>query len=165
MDLGSATENLLRRAPCNLLLSARGFQPPVEKIADATMAWTDEAEQRMARVPEFARGMARSAILQYAAKHGHTVITSDVIDGALGRMPGGRCPFAGHAAAQTSGPAATGPAIAWDASARARLEQLPAPVREHARLRIEKLARRMQRTAVDDVVMDAASRAVAEMLR
>jgi hypothetical protein len=93
MDLGSATENLLRLAPCNLLLSARSFQPPAEKIADATIAWTEEAEQRMRRVPEFARGMARSAILKYAAQQGHTVVTSDVIDAALGRMPGGKCPF------------------------------------------------------------------------
>lgn len=158
MDLGSATENLLRLAPCNLLLSARSFQPPVEKIADATMAWTEEAERRMCRVPEFARGMARSAILRYAAQKGHTVVTSDVIDEALGRMPGGKCPFARH----DDGLEAS--SMAWEVTARARLEQLPAQVRDHARLRIEKLARRMQRATVDDEVMDAASRAVSEML-
>jgi hypothetical protein len=128
------------------------------------MAWTDEAEGRMTRVPEFARGMARSAILRYAAQQGHTVVTSDVIDAALGKMPGGKCPFAGHAGTMPESPAAAEPAIAWEASARARLAQLPAQVREHARLRIEKLARRMQRATVDDEVMDAASRAVAGML-
>ena len=163
MDLGSATENLLRLAPCNLLLSARSFQPPVEKIADATMAWTEEAERRISRVPEFARGMARSAILKHAAQQGHTVVTSDVIDAVLGRMPGGKCPFATSSAAE-EGDADAGALLAWEPSAQARLEQLPGPVRDHARLRIEKLARRMKRASVDDAVMDAATRAVAEML-
>ncbi|MBI3372202.1 MAG: universal stress protein [Betaproteobacteria bacterium] len=163
MDLGSATENLLRLAPCNLLLSARAFQPPVEKIADATMAWTDEAARRMSRVPEFARGMARSAILQHAAQQGHTVVTSNVIDAVLGRMPGGKCPFAAPSTAK-EGDSEAGAPLAWESSAQVRLEQLPAPVRDHARLRIEKLARRMQRATVDDAVMDAATRAVAEML-
>jgi len=164
MDLGSATENLLRLAPCNLLVSARSFQPPVEKVADATMTWSEEAGQRMNRVPEFARGMARSAILRHAALQGHTVITSDVIDQALGRLPGGKCPFAGHGAASHEASNADGSPVPWHPDALARLAQLPAPVREHARLRIEKLARRMARDSVDDSVMDAASRAVAEML-
>ncbi len=164
MDLGSATENLLRLAPCNLLLSARSFEPPVEKIADATMAWTKEAEQRMGRVPEFARGMARSAILRHAALQGHTVITSDVIDGALGRMPGGKCPFAGQGEKEQGSSATPEAPMAWETSARARLDQLPSQVRDHARLRIEKLARRMKCASVNDAVMDAASRAVAEML-
>jgi nucleotide-binding universal stress UspA family protein len=161
MDLGSATENLLRQAPCNLLLSARAFEPPVDRIADATMAWTEEAERRMGRVPEFARGMARSAILRHAQGKGHTVITSDVIDEVMGGMPGGKCPFSGKSAGLTEAPHAP---MAWQPAALARLASLPEPVREHARLRIEKLARRMRRAAVDEEVMDAASRAVAGML-
>jgi len=160
MDLGSATENLLRQAPCNLLLSARAFAPPVDKIADATMAWTDEAENRMRRVPEFARGMARSAILRHAQGKGHTVITSDVIDEVMGGMPGGKCPFAHRGSAETEAEAP----LAWRPEALARLQGMPEAVREHARLRIEKLARRMQRAAVDEEVMDTASRAVSEML-
>jgi hypothetical protein len=78
-------------------------------------------------------------------------------------MPGGKCPFAGHGAAQGSSDADER-GIPWDPSARARLDQSPEQVRDHARLRIEKLARRMRRPSVDDEVMDAASRAVAEML-
>ena len=70
----------------------------------------------MLRVPEFARGMARKAILKHALKEGHTVVTSDVIDACLSSIPqgavdryaakngidpaslggaGGKCPF-GH---------------------------------------------------------------------
>jgi nucleotide-binding universal stress UspA family protein len=160
MDLGSATENLLRLAPCNLLLSARRFVPPLEKIADATMAWSEEAEARMRRVPEFARGMARSAILRFAAQRGHSVVTSDVIDAALGGMPGGKCPFAATGSPQNE----AGAAVSWTPEALARLESLPDAVRGHARLRIEKLARRMHRAEVDAEVMDAAARAVSEML-
>lgn len=89
MDLGSATENLLRQAGCNLLLSARCFEPPIEHIAETTMTWTDEAEERMRRVPEFARGMARKAIVKHAAKEGHTVVTSDVIDSLMSTIPQG----------------------------------------------------------------------------
>lgn len=98
MDLGSATENLMRLADCDILLSARTFQPAAEQVADTTMSWTEEAEARMERVPAFARNMARQAILQHAIKEGHTVVTSDVIDACLGaimpgRASGGKCPF------------------------------------------------------------------------
>jgi len=55
----------------------------VEQVADATMAWTREAEARMQRVPERARGMARRAVVMHAAAQGHTVVTSDVIDACL----------------------------------------------------------------------------------
>jgi nucleotide-binding universal stress UspA family protein len=87
MDLGSATENLLRLANCNLLLSARCFEPPIEHIAETTMAWTEEAEARMRRIPDFARGMARKAIVRHAAKKGHTIVTSDVIDSLMATIP------------------------------------------------------------------------------
>lgn len=90
MDLGSTTENLLRSAPCNLLLAARTFEPAVEQVAEVSMAWTREAEARMQRVPEFARGMAKRAVVRHAAERGHTVITSDVIDACLAAlMPAG----------------------------------------------------------------------------
>ena len=172
LDLGSLTENLLRLAPCNLLLSARVFEPPAERIADATMAWTEEAEARMARVPEFVRGMARKAVTRHAMEKGHTVVTSDVIDACLasvsgmGRpasMPGSsKCPFAyasGEAEMQVEG------TLRWERAALARLERIqPAAVREHARLRIEKMARRAGKLTVSEDLMEEAARAVAEML-
>lgn len=89
MDLGSTTENLLRLANCNMLLSARCFEPPIEHIAEVTMAWSEEAEARMLRIPDFARGMARKAIIKHAAKEGHTIVTSDVIDSLMSTIPQG----------------------------------------------------------------------------
>lgn len=108
VDLGSTTENLLRSAPCHLLLAARAFEPAVEQVADVSIAWTREAEARMQRVPEFARGVARRAVVMHAAAHGHTVITSDVIDECLATVAPGepwhdvppnaaKCPFAHRA--------------------------------------------------------------------
>ncbi|MDP6559620.1 MAG: universal stress protein [Candidatus Binatia bacterium] len=89
MDIGSNTENLLRLAPCHLLLTSRSFVPPVEVEAEETIVWTDEAKIRMERVPEFARGIAKKTLHSFALEKGHTVITSSVIDQALGALFGG----------------------------------------------------------------------------
>ncbi len=116
MDLGSNTENLLRLAGCNLLLSARTFEPPPEQVGETSVAWTGEAEARMQQVPPFVRGMAARAVIRYAVERGHTVITSDLIDACLdsltpkapgdataapvaledesGHAGSGKCPFA-----------------------------------------------------------------------
>jgi hypothetical protein len=169
MDLGSATENLLRLAPCNLLLSARCFEPPIDHIAETTMSWTEEAEARMRRVPEFVRGMARKSIIKQAAERGHTVVTSDVIDAVLGRMPGGaamgggKCPFA-HNGPPKKKDTDEEPALSWEPAALARLDPMPPSVRDHARLRIEKMARRTGESVITEAMVDAATRAVTEML-
>ena len=171
MDLGSATENLLRLAPCNLLLSARCFTPPLDHIAETTMSWTEEAEARMAKVPEFVRNMARKAVVTQAAEQGHTVVTSNVIDACLakfmpgggqGPKPAGKCPFA-HGGAKT--PVVVEDAPVWEAEASARLERIgPSAIREHAKLRIEKMARRLGRKRIGLDLVEEAARAVTEML-
>ncbi len=79
MDIGSNTENILRKVNCNLLVSSRKFTPPLEETAKVNIVWTKEAEKRMERVPTFARGMAKMAILRYATEEGHTVITDKVV--------------------------------------------------------------------------------------
>jgi nucleotide-binding universal stress UspA family protein len=180
MDLGSATENLLRLANCNLLLSSRCFEPPVEHIAEVTMAWTEEAEARMLRIPDFARGMARKAIIKHAAKEGHTIVTSDVIDSLMATIPqgavnrhadkngldpdslggaGSKCPFAPRRTEEESGKPQ------WTPEALARLEKIePASMREHAKLRIEKMALRQGAKTITAELVDSASRAVVEMM-
>lgn len=180
MDLGSATENLLRLANCNLLLSSRCFEPPIEHIAEVTMAWTEEAEARMLRIPDFARGMARKAIIKHAAKEGHTIVTSDVIDSLMATIPqgavnrhadkngidpgtlggaGSKCPFAPRRAEEESGKPQ------WTPEALARLDNIePAAMREHAKLRIEKMALRQGAKTITAELVDTASRAVVEMM-
>jgi len=82
-DLGSNTENLLRLAPCHVYLTGGKFYPPLDVKAEEIISWTEEAEARMARVPEQVKGVARTALLRYAIEQGHTVITSKVIDEAM----------------------------------------------------------------------------------
>src|SRR5216117_2664948 len=82
-DLGSNTENLLRLAPCNVLLTGGRFYPPLDVKAEEIISWTEEAEARMERVPPQVKGVARTALLRYAIEQGHTVITNKVIDEAM----------------------------------------------------------------------------------
>src|ERR1700741_1982865 len=83
VDLGSNTENLLRLAPCNVLLTGGTFYPPLDVKAEEIISWTEEAEGRMERVPPQVKGVARTALLRYAIEQGHTVITNKVIDEAM----------------------------------------------------------------------------------
>src|SRR5947208_88690 len=83
VDLGSNTENLLRLAPCHVLLTGGKFYPPLDVRAEEIISWTEEAEARMERVPPQVKGVARTALLRYAIEQGHTVITNKVIDEAM----------------------------------------------------------------------------------
>ena len=84
MDIGSNAENLLRSAPCNVLISNRKFVPPIDTQAEYTIAWTEESLRRMEKIPVFARGVAKTAIHRYAIEKGHTIISNSVIDDAVG---------------------------------------------------------------------------------
>jgi len=80
MDIGSNAENLLRLAPCHVLLISGKFYPPIDVKAEEAVSWTDEALARMERVPDFVKGIARTAVLRFAMERGHSVVTSSVID-------------------------------------------------------------------------------------
>jgi nucleotide-binding universal stress UspA family protein/rubrerythrin len=86
MDVGSNSENLIRMAPGNVLVSNRKFIPPIDALAEYTVAWTEEASKRMERVPVFARGMAKTAVYRYALEKGHTIISNTVVDAAIGEI-------------------------------------------------------------------------------
>jgi len=86
MDIGSNTENLLRSAPCNVLVSNRKYVPPIDTQAEYTIAWTEESLRRMEKIPIFARGVAKTAIHRYAIEKGHTIISNTVIDAAVGHI-------------------------------------------------------------------------------
>ncbi|HEY4025597.1 MAG TPA: universal stress protein, partial [Candidatus Dormibacteraeota bacterium] len=86
MDIGSNAENLLRLAPCSVLLSSRTHVPPVDVQAEASVNWTDEALARMEQVPAHVRGVVRSAICRYALERGHSVISSSVMERAVGDL-------------------------------------------------------------------------------
>ena len=84
--LGSNVENILRAAPCDVLLSTRLEVPSIDVRAEETVRWTPEAEARMTRVPEQVKGIARTGVLRLALEKGHSVVTSAVIDEAMDRF-------------------------------------------------------------------------------
>ena len=84
--LGSNTESLLRLAPCDVLLGSVEVHPELDKKAEESILWTQEAEERMTRVPDMVKGIARTGILRLAVEQGHSVITNSVIDDAMERF-------------------------------------------------------------------------------
>ena len=84
--LGSNVENILRAAPCDVLLSTRLEVPRLDVRAEETIRWTPEAEARMTHVPEQVKGIARTGVLRLALEKGHSVITNAVIDEAMDRF-------------------------------------------------------------------------------
>jgi nucleotide-binding universal stress UspA family protein len=84
--LGSNVENILRAAPCDVLLSTRLEVPRLDVRAEETVRWTPEAEERMKHVPDQVKGIARTGVLRLALEKGHSVITSAVIDDAMDRF-------------------------------------------------------------------------------
>lgn len=83
MDIGSNTENLLRLAPCNILLSSRRFTPAIDIRAQESMNWTEEATRILNTAPEAVRGIARTTIHRWAMERGHSVITKKVIEKSM----------------------------------------------------------------------------------
>ncbi len=86
MDIGSNTENLLRMAPCNVLLSSRRYTPPLDVKAEESMSWTEPATRLVNRAPGFARGIARTAVNRWAMERGHSVITSKIVEQTMSTM-------------------------------------------------------------------------------
>ena len=88
--IGSNAENLLRLVPCDVLLTNRRVVPELDLKASESIHWTPEAEERMGRVPEQVKGIARTAILRLAIEKGHSVVSSDLVTEAMDRfMPKG----------------------------------------------------------------------------
>ena len=116
MDMGSNTEQLIRLAPCNVLVSSGTYTPPIDVRADAAVVWTPQAEDRMATVPGGARGLARTAVLRWAMERGHSVVSSGDVATALEEL----MPFARTMQAIARTAAAVGEAE------RAMVEEPPA---------------------------------------
>src|SRR3989475_852309 len=66
-DLGSNTENIMRLAPCNVLLTGGKFYPPLDVKAEEIISWTEEAEARRERVPPPAQGVCRPALPRHSS--------------------------------------------------------------------------------------------------
>lgn len=57
-----------------------------ERLRETRLLWTEDAEQRLARVPEFVRPIVRESIERHARERGRREVTCEVMDEARSRM-------------------------------------------------------------------------------
>ena len=86
LDIGSNTEQLLAQSPCDVLIANRRVTADADKLAEKTISFTVEAEERLARAPSFVRQQARRAVIAWAQARGHTVITADIVQEVFATM-------------------------------------------------------------------------------
>ena len=90
-QLGSQAENLVRLAPCNLLLIGTvGVRPEdipwIEEDGLASLPWAPDAEVRILRVPPFAQGIARRAVEEFVVEGGGDLVTNRWLDEAIRKL-------------------------------------------------------------------------------
>ena len=90
-DLGSQSENVVRLAPCTVLLTGiTGIRPEdipwIEEDGVASLPWAPEAEVRILRVPPFAQGIARKAVEEYVLEQGGDIVTTARLDEAIRKL-------------------------------------------------------------------------------
>ncbi len=139
LDIGGNTENLLRGAPCHVWIGQTTYTPPLDVIAEETIMWSEEAEAKMDRAPDFVRGVARTAIIREAHAASHTFITTRFVDEVMIKMMPGARNDAGDTFTAQGG----FEALPWSAPAQALLQRVEdGAAAENIRLRAEKAARR-----------------------
>ena len=90
-QIGSQADNLIRLAPCNVLLtSATGIKPEdipwIEEDGEQSIPWAPDAEVRIQRVPPFAQGIARHAVEEFTIEHGGETVTNRWLDQAIQKL-------------------------------------------------------------------------------
>lgn len=90
-DLGSQADNLVRLAPCNVLLTGTvGVRPEdipwIEEDGVASIPWAPDAEVRILRVPPFAQGIARRAVEEFVLEQGGDIVTGARLDDAIRKL-------------------------------------------------------------------------------
>jgi nucleotide-binding universal stress UspA family protein len=90
-ELGSQAENLLRLAPCSVLLvGTLGVRPEdipwIEEDGLASLPWAPDAEVRILRVPPFAQGIARRAVEEWVVEQGGDIVTNARLDEAIRKL-------------------------------------------------------------------------------
>src|SRR5437899_1077175 len=179
VDLGSNTENLLRLAPCNVLLTGGKFYPPLDVKAEEIIActaeeepmpgvrvkWSADARDALREVTDaYLRRRAKARIEKYARSRKIPVITCQwalpMIEETVGREKLGagwdtllaRTRFEPAQAPATGG---SGNGFVWTEEATARLNRVPAGfMRDMTREEIERVATDKGVTAIDVAVCE-----------
>jgi hypothetical protein len=86
--MGSQVENIVRMAPCNVLLTGTvGVRPEdvpwIEEDGFAGLEWAPMAAVRMQRVPPFAQAIARNAVEEWVEEKGFEVVTEELLEQAI----------------------------------------------------------------------------------
>ena len=108
-----------------------------EQAAASEIVWTEEALQRMERAPVFLRGMVKRLAEKKARELGYHEITAEILDRFKSEMMGRMGGEAGLAAAADQIEKGKVP---WTAAARARLDAVPAFMRQMIQQITEELA-------------------------
>ncbi|MCP5037650.1 MAG: universal stress protein [Rhodobacteraceae bacterium] len=143
LDIGGNTENLLRKVPCHIWIGQAEFTPPMDVVAEETIMWSEEAEDKISRAPDFVRGIARTSVIRQAQAKGHTFITSRFVDDVMKAMMPGAGGSDKAAAPQKFD------RLDWSDEAAALLTSLDPALRENITLRAEKSALRDAATIVE----------------
>ncbi len=90
-EMGSQTENLIRMASANVLVTGiEGIAPEdipwLEEDGEAGLEWAPDAEVRIQRVPPFAQGIARRAVEEYTIEQGGAMVTKHWLDQAIRKL-------------------------------------------------------------------------------
>ena len=97
LDIGSSTENILRYAKCNVLITKSGksaeinpfyekeenikIEQPVNRTVKAgEISWDDDAKSLISRAPAFVRPMVVSEVENYARAKGRSEITREIVE-------------------------------------------------------------------------------------
>ena len=95
------TDNYLAEDPsCDYQPGQAGSQnirfektTPFAAETDYELQWTDAAQQRLQRVPSFARGMVTKSVEKYAREHGYNEITPEIMKAVKDRFDKTGIPF------------------------------------------------------------------------
>lgn len=87
LDIGSVTENCLRETGCHTLVSSRYFAPSAKEQPNGP-SWTEDAQEVLAKVPQFARAIVKNMVEDAARKKGLTGITADFMRMVRKKMEG-----------------------------------------------------------------------------
>ncbi|MHB8134632.1 MAG: universal stress protein [Anaerolineaceae bacterium] len=91
--IGSNTHQFARLASTNTLIVTEPDHPievpEIQRHQEAELTWTPAAEERLHRIPFFARGMARRSIEEKAREQGKSIVDEDFMK-SIGNLMGKR---------------------------------------------------------------------------
>ncbi|MFZ3072658.1 MAG: universal stress protein [Thermodesulfobacteriota bacterium] len=77
LDIGNATENVLREAACSVLISTQLVSPPAPE--GTSIKWSIEAIELLEKIPSFVRGMVKSMVDEEAKKSNVETVTEELM--------------------------------------------------------------------------------------